>query len=139
MSREFIRSEEGVTEVVGEMLLLAITVTVVAILSVVAFGIISGSQSAPIIDMTASLNGNSLVIQHSGGDRVSYGDLSFIINGVEYNSTSPSIHPGDVNHDGTWSTGKSISIDLPQGQGNTTLAIYDNKVSKLLGSFTIGG
>ena len=82
-------SESGASEVVGEMMMLAITVTLFVLLSVAAYSLMSGQSPAPIASLAFSVENGSrtLVFHHDGGDGIAYGNLEFIINGVQYNSS----------------------------------------------------
>ncbi len=124
--------EDAVSEVVGELMLLFITVTLFAILTVTAYALLSRPPAQPILDISASLDGNSLTIQHLGGDSVPYGDLSIIAGGREYG-----ISGGDANGNGAWDAGESITVAIPPG--TASVAIYDKATGSLLEKFTIGG
>lgn len=124
--------EDGVSEVVGELMLLFITVTIFAILTLTVYALMSRPPGQPILDVSASLDGNSLTIQHLGGDSVPYGDLSLIIDGREYGAGG-----GDANGNGAWDAGEAISVSLPPG--TASVAIYDKATGSLLEKFTIGG
>ncbi len=127
-------SEDGVSEIVGEMLMLSITVSLVAIVSVVVWSQMTASSSAPIVNIAATTeDGSTITLQHAGGDYVSYGDLLFNIDGSKFTTASAIVI--DQNSNGLWEPGDTITINMG---GATTLAIYDNKANKLMDKFTIG-
>jgi len=136
MFKNFVESEDGVSEIVGEMMLLSITVSLVAIVSVVLWSQMNTSVSAPLINMAATtVDGSTITLQHSGGDTMSYSDLFFNTGGTPFTTASPSVGVDDLNSNGLWEPGETITINMG---GATTLAIYDNKANTLMDKFTIG-
>lgn len=127
-------SEEGVSEVVGELMLLFITVTLFAILTLTVYALMSRPPGQPILDVSASVNNENLIIQHMGGDSVPYGDLSLIIDGREYGASG-----SDANGNGAWDAGEAITVSLPAQAGRMNVAIYDKATGSLLETFTVGG
>lgn len=140
MHLRFHASESGASEVVGEMLMLGITVTLFAILSVSVYSLLSHQDSAPIASITASMpDAGHVALHHSGGESIRYGDLSFIANGQSYNASSPSVSTGDSNNNGAWDIGETLTVKLPPGTGNVSISVYDKAKGSLLYSFQEGG
>ncbi len=135
MSQKFIDSENGVSEIVGEMLLLSMTVAIIAIVSVVLYSQMTVAPGAPIVTIDATtVDGSTITLQHGGGDTISFSDLSFAAGGVRFTTTSARVN--DDNANGLWDPGETIVIGMPPG--STTLEIYDSRVNKLMNKFTIG-
>ena len=133
----FIDSDEGVTEVVGEMVLVGIMVTLFLLLTVLVYSLVTNHQGPPILDISVTMAGpNTVVISHNGGDAVSYGNLDFLVNHVDYYTTSPSVSKADKNGDGNWNVGDSVTITLPAAPGTVNLLVYDKKSGSVIGSFT---
>lgn len=137
MLQNFLGSEEGVSEIIGEMLLLAITVVIIGAVSLVIYSQISMTASTPIVTMDASTtNGSSITLQHGGGDTVSFSQLAFVVGSTRPTTLSPSVLVGDNNHNSVWDPGETIAIAIPPGVDN--LAVYDNKSNSVMDEFTIG-
>ncbi len=64
------RDRSGVTEVVGTLLMLGITVTLTGVIAIWATQIDQGEEGL-YVDLYASTQGNTLVILHRGGDILS--------------------------------------------------------------------
>ena len=122
MSRKILNiSESGASEIVGEMMMLAITVTLFVLLSVAAYSLISGQSPAPIASLAllpVENGSNAPVFQHEGGDPIAYGNLEFIINGVQYTSSEATLsnYDGLKDTDDYWNVGDTITIKLAQVQ-----------------------
>jgi FlaG/FlaF family flagellin (archaellin) len=137
MSQKFLESENGVSEIVGEMLLLSITVAIIAIVSVTLYSQMTVAPRAPMVTMDATtMDGSTITLQHGGGDTVSFSELSFIVGATRYTTTSTSVVTNDLNHNGVWEPGETITIPMPSGV--TTLDVYDSRVNYLMDKFTIG-
>jgi len=144
MSRKILNiSESGASEIVGEMMMLAITVTLFVLLSVAAYSLISGQSPAPIasLALTVENGSNALVFHHDGGDRIAYGNLMFIINGVQCTSSEVTPYDSDdlLDTDGYWDVGDTIKINLAQVQPSNTALVYDKPSNTMLDSFTWEG
>lgn len=132
-------SEAGASEVVGEMLMLSITASLFVLLSVATYSMVTSQPSAPIMNIGLGVqNGKTLVFQHEGGDSVAYNDLKFVVNNVEYN-TSSSLSVGDSNGNGAWDVGETVTISLAQAPESITAFVYDKQSNSMLDSFTYGG
>lgn len=77
------KNEEGVSPVIGVILMVVITVIIAAILAVFAFGI-GGPTKAPSANLRYSANTTNLTITHEGGDPLTLKDeyISILENDV---------------------------------------------------------
>lgn len=71
-------NDKGISEVVGEMLLLSLVVTLVAILSANVFGLLPSFEDVPYASFVG-VNGSNFTIVHEGGDSISLSELRIII------------------------------------------------------------
>ncbi len=139
-NKTLIESDEGVTEVVGEMVLVGIMVTLFLLLTLLVYSLITNHQSPPILDISVTLAGpKTLVVGHNGGDAVKYGDLDFMVNHVDYYTTSASVGKTDKNGDGNWDVGETVTITLPSAPASVDLLVYDKSSGSIIGSFTAVG
>lgn len=73
-------NEEGVSPVVGVMLMLVITIIIAAVISAFAGGLGVPSDRPPQVSMTATVHNNSTVyFDHMGGDGLNIDDLVILI------------------------------------------------------------
>jgi FlaG/FlaF family flagellin (archaellin) len=136
MSRLF-KSEYGVSEIIGEMLMLGITVAIIGIVAVVLYSQLTVSAREPIVAMDASTaDGTTIVLRHDGGDPVSFDRLAFVVGGMRLTTASPSVQVGDTNHNGVWEPGEAIVLAMPAETASQ--AVYDSDTSSLMDKFTIG-
>jgi len=103
------RNCEGVSEIIGTILLLAISV---ALFSLIFIMVLSESDivSSPSVNIIGYIDGNSVVLEHHGGDSLSIGtSIQMKIGGntSTLNVTSPSLH--DYNNNGQWDLGEKFT------------------------------
>ena len=101
--------ERGVSDVVGNILMVAITVIMAAIIAGAIFGMQPPADvpqvSYSILENEADSNYTDLI--HMGGEQVTVSDLKFMSDGVEYFNTTYS----QINNTGTWAIGKTITLN----------------------------
>jgi len=102
--------DAGVSEVVGEILLLAIIIPSV---SAIYYVVLSSEppQAETIINIGADVQGNYIVLQHLGGEPIP-GDayITYIINGTEYRKKIEDLLPPSAKENHQWDIGERICI-----------------------------
>lgn len=97
---------DGVSEVIGSIMLISLVVLAVAIVGV---GILS--QPPPVqtqyLDVIPGINSRALYLYHNGGDSLNSGDFFVRVDGLDYYSDSLSIQGGDW----PWSIGEMLRIE----------------------------
>jgi len=135
-------SEEGISEIVGEMLLLSLVVTLVAILSANISGLLPSFEDVPYASFIG-VNGSNLTILHEGGDSISLSELRIIIdNGsviqCDFNGSDlycNDVKVGNLGDDGNlrWDFGECLTIykDKVNGKIKITMAHERQVLCKL--------
>ena len=116
-------SKNGVSEVVGTVLLLGICV---AIFSVLYFIVLSEpfETSEPHPTIVAFVEGNNVVIEHRGGDELSKnGEFEYTIGGTKYKTQISSVLD-DTNSDGKWNLGERLYIPIEYNLSNSTVDLF---------------
>jgi FlaG/FlaF family flagellin (archaellin) len=113
--RKKIRSIQAVSEVVGVVLLLGITLSLFAVLNTFVFSF-SFDTSAPSVNLIGTIDkSNDVVyIKHNGGDSLP-GDIKVLIQigSQTYQKTSGELLI-DTNTDTKWNFGENLRFDSPQ-------------------------
>lgn len=97
--------KRGVSDVVGNILMVAITVIMAAIVAGAIFGM-QPPADVPHVSYTID-NGANLTLTHMGGEQVKVSDLKFMASGVEAFNTTDS----EINNTGIWKIGTTITLD----------------------------
>ena len=97
--------ERGVSDVVGNILMVAITVIMAAIIAGAIFGM-KPPTDVPQMSYTIEINGANLDLTHMGGEQVKVSDLKFMASGVEAFNTTNS----EINNTGIWKIGTTITL-----------------------------
>ena len=101
-------NERGVSDVVGSILMVTITVIMATIIAGAIFGMKPPADvphvSYSIID---NENLNYIDLIHMGGEQVKVSDLKFMAGGVEAFNTTDS----KINNTGIWQIGTTITLD----------------------------
>ena len=98
--------ERGVSDVVGNILMVAITVIMAAIIAGAIFGM-EPPADVPHMSYTIEINGANSDLTHMGGEQVKVSDLKFMASGVEAFNTTDS----EINNTGIWRIGTTITLD----------------------------
>jgi FlaG/FlaF family flagellin (archaellin) len=122
---------EAVSEIVGELLVLFITVAVFGLLVTAVHGLISHPQTS-IVTISAANNSSTVLLTHMGGDSIDYSRISVIVNANNVPYTR-----SDVNGNGLWELGEVLYAgNPPAGQGLDVL-VYDSAAHVTLGDFRL--
>ena len=160
---KFIENKEAVSPVVGVMLMLVVTLIIAGVVSAFGGGLVSTTSATPQASITSSLTfGDSLKIQHNGGDSiigsaidvkakiVSGGSKDMVFDVILSNSTLPRTNK-TVTSD-TFQTGDSFKVTwddtFPQTEGAAwdvypskgdlvTITIVDKNSGKQISSQTV--
>jgi archaeal type IV pilus assembly protein PilA len=132
MKRErLIDNEKAVSEIVGELLVLFITVAIFGLLITVVNGMINRPHT-DIVSIGAANNTTTVTLTHMGGDNVDYRYISVIVNGH-----AAAYARSDDNGNGLWDLGETLlAANPPAGQGLDVL-VYDSASSATLGDFRL--
>ena len=68
-------SDDAVTSVVGEILLMALVIILVSLFAASAFDLLPGDRQSAV-DVSMSINGDTISFWHKGGDWIEGGELS---------------------------------------------------------------
>ncbi|ATU07428.1 type IV pilin [Methanohalophilus portucalensis FDF-1] len=98
--------ESGVSDVVGTVLMITITVLMATIVAIAIFNL-QPPMDIPHIDVDIEPNGSNVDVVHMGGEPVDVEELKFMVHGQEItiNNSSP------LNSSNEWSIGTTITLD----------------------------
>lgn len=100
------QSTDGVSEVIGSIMLISLVVLAVAIVGV---GILS--QPPPVqtqyLDVIPGNKTDTLYLYHNGGDSLNSGDFFVRVDGLDYYSDNLSIQGGDW----PWEIGEMLKVE----------------------------
>ncbi|DAC73089.1 MAG TPA: hypothetical protein DSN98_01985 [Thermoplasmata archaeon] len=110
-----IASNEAVSEVLGAILMLAIAVALFALVYIIVMAYPFNS-SPPRVDIVGTIQGNTIVLEHRGGESISASSkVSVVVNGSEY-SLKVSEYLVDTNRNNRWDVGEQLiyypSVDI---------------------------
>ncbi|MCD1296061.1 hypothetical protein CUJ83_13740 [Methanocella sp. CWC-04] len=128
-------SESAVSELVGELLILLITVAIFTILIAATYSFFSRPQSH-IVSTSVEINDTSVIVMHSGGDSVPLGDIDVMINGAAYNLSRPGSFVSHNDGNVLWDIGEAMVFPFDTGQ-NLSVFVYDRASRSSLGHFMI--
>ena len=98
--------ERAVSDVVGSILMVAITVIMAAIIAGAIFGM-KPPADVPHVSYTITVNGANLDLAHMGGEKVKVSELKFMAGGIEAINTTDS----EINNTGMWTIGTTITLN----------------------------
>lgn len=133
MWRALGKSEEAVSEIVGELMLVAVTVMIFAMLVVSVSSMVNRPQTNLVTLDVQVLNSTAITLLHHGGD-----SLPFDAIGVSVNGKAMSFLPADANGNSQWDVGDSIDVPGLNTGLRLDIVIYNRVTNQALGSFIIG-
>lgn len=130
-----IHYDEAVSSVVGEMIMIALVIILVALFATSAFSLIPGGREASVeIAMTNESGDSTVIFWHKGGDWVEKKDLTVIILGKdrtrdEYTDQDFSLYDHADNRTGAFDLGGrlEVALDRPLDGGNDTVRLMTQK------------
>ena len=99
-------NDRAVSDVVGNLLMVSITVVMAAIVAVAIFGM-KPPADVPHVSYKIQINGTNYDLMHMGGEQVQVSDLKFMSGGGEVFITTDS----QINNTGIWKIGKTITLN----------------------------
>ena len=131
MPRNVISKNEGVSPVIGTILLVALTVVLVGIIGAVLMGF-GMPEPAPILGISIGNQGNIITVAHLNGAELPAGSYKILVDGVDKTAE----FGGDVD----FSPGITLSWDSGSEAVGTVSVVYtsDKGVSTLLAEKRIG-
>ncbi len=141
MYREsFSGSESGASEIVGELMMIAITVAFFSLLSLAVFALMSNSPQTIRMNLQVVMpDSHTVVAKDFGGDSMLFSRVSMIVDGTEFVNGSPSMKVADANDNGEWDTGESITVSIPGAGKDHTIMVYEKQSGTLIGKFEVSG
>lgn len=125
-------NDDAVSEIIGEIMMLAITVMIFAIL-IAAVSTVVSKPRTEIVHMEAlALNDTTLTIRHSGGDIIAYGQIAVVIDGV----VKPAM-ASDTNANGRWDLGENLIVYGVDTTKSLSVLVYDSVTNNMLGDFIV--
>jgi len=119
-----IRSKQAVSEVIGVVLLLGITISLFAILNTFVFSY-SFNPAVPSVNLIGTIDkGNNMInIEHNGGESLEGNMNIFIAIGSHvYQNTSSQLLL-DMNADNKWNFGETVQFQSPEPITNKYIQI----------------
>jgi len=111
-------SEEGVSETIGAVLLIGLTVVGVTLVSVILFSQ-PLAEELPAVDIIVSNNDTTVLFQHNGGDSLGRDDFTIFVEG---NAVDPDeLHVADSG-DGEWPWSVGETLQYSAVLGSTPLS-----------------
>ncbi len=127
------KSEEAVSEIVGELMMLVITVMIFVILVATVNSMIT-KQRTEIVHMSAlAMNDTTMGIQHMGGDTIAYSQLAVVINGNLISAIPADKPPAN----GLWDLGETLYVYGVDTRHSLSVTVYDSNTKVVLGDFTV--
>ena len=111
-------ADYGVSEVIGAILLISVVIAAVAIIGVILLSQNTPQEIPNVNFMTGTDNSNRLYLFHNGGDSLTIGSFSVLVDGVTQNNNNIAISDGST----TWSLGKNLIISgITPGQHSVAI------------------
>lgn len=123
--------DDAVSEIIGELMVLFITVAIFGLLIAAVNGMLSRPHT-DIVTIGAANNTTTIMLTHMGGDSVDYRYISVIVNGNNVSYTK-----GDTNGNGQWDLGEILYAANPPANQNLNVMVYDSASSATLGEFSL--
>ena len=131
-------ADAGASEVVGEMLMIALVIVLLSVFSAALFNFLPTDRD-PSINVMMSNDRQNITLWHKGGDGIKFEDLTVIV-GNETNRSSFSYKSGNlilVPNKTVFDLGSNITVQMPTSlEGNETVklvtshtVIYTGQVS----------
>jgi FlaG/FlaF family flagellin (archaellin) len=124
-------NEEAVSEIIGELMVLFITVAIFGLLITVVNGMVNRPHT-DIVTIAAANNTSAVSLTHMGGDSVGYQYISVIVN-----TNSVPYARSDTNGNGLWDLGEVLYAVNPPASQNLSVMVYDSASYATLGDFRL--
>ena len=132
-NRKFVESEEGVSAVIGVILMVAITVAIAATVYVYTSQMMGGGTTIPIPTITFYRTESDNTLTVIQGDPI----INWIY--VNMTATDGTNYFYDHNLNGTLNAGDTISFDGQGLSGSITIRIIHTPTNSLIGTYKLNG
>jgi FlaG/FlaF family flagellin (archaellin) len=124
-------NDNAVSEIIGELMVLFITVAIFGLLIAVVNGMINRPHT-DIVSIGAANNSSTVLLTHMGGDSIDFEYIGVIVNGNQITYAR-----ADDNGNGRWDLGEALAVaNPPPGQGLNVM-VYDFASHSVLGDFIL--
>lgn len=128
-ANQFLKEEDAVSPVIGVILMVAITVTLAAVIAAFVFGMGPPEQAPQASIRMTNQTDDGFTLEHQGGDKIEFSKINITVAGSDIGAIN--------NSTGTFSAGESIYIN-PSDTINDqdTVVIVDRQSQQLIAQFT---
>jgi hypothetical protein len=127
------RANKAVSETVGTLLLLGMSITLFSVIYLSVMTIYPTSAN-PSINLICSKDGNNITIEHRGGKSLDL-DTKILLN-IDGNNipskTVSQIDFIDINGDGFWSIGEKVVYNEDITNKNVTVSVIDTRINSVI-------
>jgi len=125
-SKSFLKNEDGVSPVIGVILMVAITVILAAVVAGFVFGAIDMPGATPTASISVdSATEDEIVLVHDGGDSLMYSDTSIVVTDDD-NSQSVVMDDELNNEEDRWSVGQRITLNATDNGDSDEVMEFDD-------------
>ncbi len=143
-ANQFLKEEDAVSPVIGVILMVAITVTLAAVIAAFVFGM-GPPEQAPQASLRASADGNStdkwIKLEHQGGDAINMGSAytSVVVNGTTVGGLDTQFDAGET----LYLSADNVSDSRPpvgsaiSGTGTVSVKIIDVASQQMIADMSV--
>ncbi len=132
------RNEKGVSEILGTVLLLAISVALFsALYLMMQTGLVA--EQSPVADLIGYVNQDTIYIEHQGGSSLSETTITITLDGEEY--VLDFNESFDENNNGNWNIGEHVHFTNSQISELSTIkvSVVDTSINELIYGGVLSG
>lgn len=132
------RNEKGVSEILGTVLLLAISVALFsALYLMMQTGLVA--EQSPVADLIGYVNQDTIYIEHQGGSSLSETTITITLDGEEY--VLDFNESFDENNNGNWNIGEHVYFTNSQISELSTIkvSVVDTSINELIYGGVLSG
>jgi len=117
------RADKAISETVGTLILLGISVSLFSVLYVSVM-VINPTSASPSVNLICSLDGNNITIEHRGGKTLDL-DTRLIVTKNEQNWNEPvsGYLSDEAKNNTVWNVGEHVVYPVPGGITNEKLSL----------------
>jgi hypothetical protein len=125
------RKNTAVSEIIGTVLLLGITVSLFTILCAVVLAY-PHSTAPPSVNLVGMINNDCLIIEHRGGESLSMDTIIIISNETSTNRhILKDVNLSDYTNNSQWDVGECITIDISD-ISKADVVVIDNTTDSVI-------
>jgi hypothetical protein len=125
-------ADYGVSEMIGGILMISVVIAAVAIIGLVLLSQTTPTKIPNINFMTGTDNGGNLYLFHNGGDSLTLGTFSVVVDGVTKSCSAGSATCQLVGGGTDWSLGKNLLIPGVSSGQHSVSVVYNNTGSGMV-------